>query len=99
MKLKQCFDADYILYGTWVLNFGVEDVDANFIEEAKRVDGKNYCSRYFFFRVYYHENDPYNLSCDVMYTTDDGEDMEMDYTLSEEEKEYVLEKVRKVIGQ
>ena len=34
-----------------------------------------------------------------MYTTDDGEDMEMDYTLSEEEKEYVLEKVRKVIGQ
>lgn len=98
MKLTTCFDSYLIDNGLWVYKFNVENVDKKYVKEAKQIDGDNYWDKCFALRVYYQEvreDEKSYLECSLLYTTNEGDDLEFDYNPTKEEEKWLYDYVEK----
>lgn len=100
MKIKGCTDCYCIDDDLWSVTFNVEDVDEEYIEKAKEEDGECFWDRCFELHVYFQEERDYcksHLTYSLIYVLNEGDELEFDYELTDEQEMELLALIRKEI--
>ena len=96
MTIKELDAITSICDGVYSCVFTVGDVPEEYIAEAKKADGEEYVEGCFIVHAYYDTADG-SMSYNLVYLTNDGDDLIWSYKLSEENENKMLKCVREEI--
>lgn len=97
MQLTTCGYCEYLPNNMWKLIFDVKNVSAEHIKEAERWDEIDFNPYCFAMEVYLNATTETIIEADLIYIHLDGTALYLNSTLTDAQKEYVIDYYRKEI--